>query len=64
MSKNSNTSQLSVRLPTLEMRRNFVKKCEEDGISQAAFIRNAAEAYLEGRLQIIPKTASKKSYMA
>lgn len=52
---NITTQVLSVRLPTLEMRRALTERCEADGVPVAKFLADVVEAYLEGRLQIIKK---------
>ncbi|NCC40376.1 MAG: hypothetical protein EOM21_13140 [Gammaproteobacteria bacterium] len=54
------TQVLSVRLPTLEMRRALTARCEQDGIAVAAFVAMAVEAYLDDRLRIIEKPAAPK----
>jgi hypothetical protein len=54
------TQVLSVRLPSLEMRRALTARCEQDQISVAAFVTMAVEAYLDDRLRIIEKPAAPK----
>ena len=52
---NITTQVLSVRLPTLEMRRTLTERCEADGVPVAKFLADVVEAYIDGRLQIIKK---------
>lgn len=61
--ENIGTQTLSVRLPTLEMRRELTVRCERDGIAVAKFVADVVEAYLEGRLRIIKKPVQEPSYL-
>lgn len=54
---------ITVRLPSLEVRRNFAAKCLEDGVSQTGFIAEAVQAYIDGRLQITAKQTPRPSYL-
>lgn len=63
MSSNKDNRNISVRLPSLEVRRNFAAKCLEDGVTQTGFIAEAVQAYLDGRLQITPKQTPRPSYL-
>lgn len=58
-----NTQTLSVRLPTLELRRALTEKCDAEGIPVSKFVSDAVEAYIEGRLTIKEKQLPKPSYM-
>ena len=49
------TNVVSARLPSAELRRKWMAKCEEDGISLAKFLAMVAEAHVDGRLRIIEK---------
>lgn len=61
---NITTQVLSVRLPSLEMRRELVARCEQDGVAVAKFVADVVEAYLDGRLRIVKKPAPREpSYL-
>ncbi|NCU21129.1 hypothetical protein EOM89_10430 [Candidatus Falkowbacteria bacterium] len=63
MNTSNDNRNISVRLPSLEVRRKFAAKCLEDGVTQTGFIAEAVQAYLSGRLQITTKQTPRPSYL-
>ena len=61
--ENITSQNLSVRLPTIEMRRELTACCERDNVPVARFIAEVVEAYIEGRLRIIKKPVQEPSYL-
>lgn len=58
------TPVLSVRLPSIELRKAITERCAADGVSVAGFITMVVEAYVDGRLRIIePPPAPKPSFL-
>lgn len=47
------TQILSVRLPSLEMRRAFAAKLAEDGLAVTDWVAMTVDAYIDGRLRVI-----------
>jgi hypothetical protein len=62
--ENIQTQVLSVRLPSIDLRRRLTARCEQDGVAVARFITDVVEAYLDDRLRITEKPAAPKpSYL-
>ncbi len=58
------TPVLSVRLPTIELRKALTEKCRADNVSVSSFIAEVVTAYVDNRLKIIaPPPGPRPSYL-
>ena len=58
------TPVLSVRLPSIELRKALTERCAADGMSVSAFIADVVTAYVDNRLKIIaPPPGPRPSYL-
>ncbi|MEA1050491.1 hypothetical protein U5801_11815 [Lamprobacter modestohalophilus] len=53
--KEVKTQILSVRLPSVELRREFAAKLQADGLTVASWMATIVSAYVDGRLKVQQK---------